>query len=136
MENCIFCKIINNEINSIKVYEDVNFIAIEDITPTNKGHTLIIPKKHSENILEMDSETSSELTKIIKKIGKSIIKGLGAKGFNTIINTGKEAGQEVFHTHIHIIPRFENDKIEFPKGKETTKEELILTAEKIIKNLD
>jgi len=136
MENCIFCKIINNEINSIKVYEDVNFIAIEDITPINKGHTLIIPKKHSENILEMDSETSSELTKIIKKIGKSIIKGLGAKGFNTIINTGKEAGQEVFHTHIHIIPRFENDKIEFPKGKETTKEELILTAEKIIKNLD
>lgn len=135
MENCIFCKIVKGELPCIKIYEDEEFIAFEDIQPVNKGHTLIIPKEHSSDILKMNPKMGTVAFKLIQKIGTAMMKGLDAKGFNTIINTKAPAGQTVFHTHINIVPRYENDGLKLFRKKEITEEERIITAEKIIKGL-
>lgn len=109
--NCIFCKILNNEISSRKVYEDSDFIAILDAFPANEGHTLVIPKKHFENIFEIDSETISKAYKIAQIIANKIKDKMGIKNINILQNNGAIAGQSVNHFHIHIIPRKENDTI-------------------------
>ncbi len=109
--NCIFCKILNGEIPSNKVFENDNFIAILDAFPANEGHTLVIPKKHYENIFEIDEDTLKEGYAIAKKIATSIKKALNVKDINILQNNGALAGQTVNHFHIHIIPRKENDKV-------------------------
>ena len=110
MEDCIFCKIVRGEIPSSKVYEDDNVIAFLDISPVNKGHTLVIPKKHSENILEDDFEDVIACMEAIRKIAPKVMESVNADGFNLSVNTNKAAGQEVMHTHFHIIPRFNDDE--------------------------
>lgn len=109
--NCIFCKILNGEIPSNKVFENDNFIAILDAFPASEGHTLVIPKKHYENIFEIDEDTLKEGYAIAKKIANSIKKSLSVEDINILQNNGALAGQTVNHFHIHIIPRKENDKI-------------------------
>ena len=109
MTSCIFCKIINGDIPSEKVYEDDTFIVIQTLTQSVKGHTLIIPKEHSTDIMHMDSSLGTPLLKLIQHVGNAQKKGLGADGFNIAVNTGSKAGQQVFHTHIHILPRYEGD---------------------------
>lgn len=109
--NCIFCKILNGEIPSNKVFENDNFIAILDAFPANEGHTLVIPKKHYENIFEIDEDTLKEGYAIAKKIATSIKKSLNVEDINILQNNGTLAGQTVNHFHIHIIPRKENDKV-------------------------
>jgi len=109
---CIFCQIIEGSIPSEKVYEDDNLLAILDISQTTKGHTLVLPKKHSNNFLEMDEKEYMNLMNKVQILSKKIIKNLNAKGCNILINTNKEAGQTVMHSHVHIIPRYdENDSI-------------------------
>lgn len=136
MENCLFCKIIRGEIPSIKVYEDNDFIAFEDLKPTNKGHTIIIPKEHSQDILDMNKELGCKALETIQKIGTACMKGLNAQGFNTMINTKPASGQVIFHTHIHIIPRYEGDGIKHWKQYDVPEEERVMAAEKIIKALE
>ena len=108
-KDCIFCKIVNNEINSKKVYEDDNFIAILDANPRVDGHTLIITKQHFRNLLDMPSSIGNELLDAIKNVSFNIIKHKKADGINVISNNESSAGQAVFHTHLHIIPRKKND---------------------------
>ena len=108
-ENCIFCKIIKGDIPAAKVYEDEKTLAFLDIAPVNKGHTLVIPKKHSKNLLEDDMDDLDICMKTIKKVAKAVMGATGADGFNLGANTNSAAGQVVFHTHFHIIPRFEDD---------------------------
>lgn len=108
MEECIFCKIARKEIQSNIVDETENFLAFLDIHPKVKNHTLIIPKKHFSNLIEMNSELSKELIDFIKKIAKKYLKE-GAKGFNLIVNNGEEAGQVIKHLHFHILPRKRGD---------------------------
>ena len=118
---CIFCKIIEGEIPSSKVYEDDEFLAILDLSQTTKGHTLVMPKKHYANILEMPSDEVGKLMSKTQLIAKKIVKNMNAKGCNILINTSKEAGQTIEHTHVHIIPRYSEDdsiKIEFSENKE------------------
>lgn len=103
----IFQKIINGDIPSFKVYEDDKFIAILDVNPINTGHTLVIPKKIKINILEEDSQTRSELFELATKISNNIIEKLQAHGIKWVTNVNSTAGQEVFHTHIHLIPYYE-----------------------------
>ena len=105
VEDCLFCKIVKREIKSDFVYEDDNFIAILDIKPKSSGHTLIIPKKHFRNILDMPSSMGNELLGVIKEISLKLIKEGKAEGVNVIINNESAAGQVVFHSHFHIIPR-------------------------------
>ncbi len=108
-DKCIFCKIIKNEISSHKVYEDDKVLAFLDINPTNPGHILLISKEHYENTIKTPEELLQYMITVVKKIAPAIIKGVGAKAWNLIVNNGADAGQVVFHTHWHIIPRFKDD---------------------------
>ncbi|MEK6916156.1 MAG: HIT family protein [Nanoarchaeota archaeon] len=117
-ENCIFCKIIAGEIPAAKVYEDNKVVAFLNIAPTNNGHTLIVPKNHSIDMLEDNDKDLAAVMKATKKVGKAIMKAVSAGGFNFIANTKPAAGQVIFHTHFHIIPRFDNDGLKhWPSGK-------------------
>lgn len=109
--NCIFCKILNNEIPARKIFENDDFIAILDAFPANEGHTLVIPKKHFENIFEIDEKTISNAYKIAKIIAEKIKNNLGIENINILQNNGAIAGQSVNHFHIHVIPRKENDTV-------------------------
>ena len=116
--DCIFCKIIAGEIPSYKVYEDDNVFAFLDIAPVNVGHTLVIPKKHYENMEDISEEELCNLARVVKRIGKSIKEGLGVKGYNININNKEVAGQNVPHLHFHIIPREEGDGLKlWSQGK-------------------
>lgn len=106
--DCIFCKIIAGEIPSYKVYEDDNVFAFLDITQGTKGHTLIIPKKHIKNVYELDEETIFNVFKVVPMISKALKKAFNPIGLN-IINNNDQPHQSVFHFHIHLIPRYEDD---------------------------
>lgn len=109
--NCIFCKIIDGQIPSATVYEDDDFKAILDIAPSHKGHTIILPKYHAANIFELPDEIACKALPTAKKIAAAIKAETGCDGINILQNNGEAAGQSVFHLHIHVIPRFENDGI-------------------------
>lgn len=105
-EDCIFCKIINGEIPSAKVYEDEKVYAFLDISQVTKGHTLVIPKTHTKNIFETPSEVAKELFERVPKIANAIKDTYKPLGMNLIQNNGEAAEQSVFHLHIHLIPRY------------------------------
>jgi histidine triad (HIT) family protein len=109
MNNCLFCKIVNNQIPCHKVYDDENVLAFLDIDPLAKGHIVVIPKKHAENILDLDDENLVNLFLAIKKITQHLKNKLNPDGFNIGINMRKYAGQAVEHLHAHILPRFKGD---------------------------
>lgn len=109
MENCVFCKIINNEIPSYKIYEDDDFLAFLDISQVTKGHTLVIPKKHVKDIFEIDEDLMAKTYALVNKLANEICSKLGANGVNLLNNNGAIAGQTVFHYHVHIIPRYDTD---------------------------
>lgn len=121
---CIFCKIVNNEIPSYKIYEDDHVLAFLDLSQVTKGHTLVIPKKHYSNYLECDKEDLCRVNEVAQKIGNDLMKKLNCSGMNILSNINEVAGQSVFHFHMHVIPRYsENDDcvIEF---KESPKQDL------------
>lgn len=110
---CVFCDIVDGKIPSKKIFENENLIAILDISQTTKGHTLIIPKKHFNNMLETDENILKEMIALSKTLGNKIVKNMNANGLNVLINTNGSAGQTVMHTHMHLIPRYNlNDSIE------------------------
>lgn len=110
---CIFCEIVNGNIPSKKVYEDDNFLAILDLSQTTYGHTLVMPKKHYDNFLAMPANEARKLMEVVNIVANKIYKNLDCKGCNILMNTNEVAGQTVMHTHVHIIPRYnENDSIE------------------------
>lgn len=110
MVDCIFCKIVNGEIPSHKVYEDENVLAFLDANPSSKGHTLVIPKEHVENIHQ--ASDMDYMWKSIVKVSDAVKDAFNAEGLNISQNNGKVAGQEVFHLHFHITPRYTGDEIE------------------------
>lgn len=104
-QDCIFCKIVEGEIPSTKVYEDETVLAFMDINPWEKGHTLVIPKKHFDPITNVPDDILQQIIVVAKKIAAAQVKGLNAIGVNIAQANGKAAGQEVPHVHFHIIPR-------------------------------
>ncbi|CAI3466227.1 HIT family protein [Enterococcus cecorum] len=107
MEDCIFCKIIDGEIPSYKIYEDEVVYAFLDITQVTPGHTLVVPKKHAKDIFEYDEELASQVFARIPKIARALEKAYpDMQGLNIINNNREVAYQSVFHSHIHLIPRF------------------------------
>lgn len=106
MTDCIFCKIIAGEIPAAKVYEDEKVLAFLDISQVTAGHTLVVPKQHFRNLLEMDADSSSQLFESIPQIARKVMKATGALGMNVINNNEEIAGQTVFHTHVHLAPRY------------------------------
>ena len=108
-EKCIFCKLANGEIPSATIYENEDFRVILDLNPATKGHALILPKEHFANIFEMPEEWEMKAFALAKKMGAKMMEVLKCDGFNVVQNNGAAAGQTVFHFHIHLIPRYEND---------------------------
>lgn len=108
-EDCIFCKIANGDIPSKTLYEDDDFRVILDLGPATKGHALILPKDHYANLYELPEETAAGVMKLAKKMATQMTGKLGCDGFNLVQNNGETAGQTVFHFHLHLIPRYEND---------------------------
>lgn len=139
MKDCIFCKIINKEIPSYPVYEDNEVYAFLDITQTTKGHTLVIPKKHVQDIFEYEEGLAESLFSRVPKIARAMEKAFPEmKGLNIINNNKEIAYQSVFHTHIHLIPRYSKEddfKLVFAdNGKNYSTEEMNQIAEAIRKN--
>ncbi len=124
-ENCIFCKIANGEIPSKTLYEDGKFRVILDLGPATKGHALILPKDHYKNLYELPEDYAADAIKLAKKMMTQMTEKLGCEGFNLVQNNGELAGQTVFHFHMHMIPRYQNDgqTIGWKPG-EPTQEEL------------
>jgi histidine triad (HIT) family protein len=112
----LFTKIINGEIPAVKVYEDEHVYAFLDINPVSKGHTLVVPKKPCEGLLDCDPEILASLIKAVQKIARAVKAAAHADGINIMQNDGAAAGQKVFHLHFHVIPRFENDGFTHWKG--------------------
>lgn len=108
-EDTVFSKIIRREIPAHIVYEDDATLAFLDISPVNKGHTLVIPKKPVRNIFDADDATLARVMSTIRRIAPAVQKATGADGINIHSNHEAAAGQEVFHLHFHVIPRFEGD---------------------------
>lgn len=136
MDNCIFCKILKNEIPSSTVYEDGKFRAIMDIAPVNKGHVILLAKEHTANLLEADDELLSTALPAVKKVANAVKKTVGCDGINILQNNGEAAGQTVFHLHIHVIPRNKKDGVELPPPKDNYADgEAAKLAKKIAENL-
>ena len=130
----VFCKIIDGEIPSIRVYEDDDVLAILDISQTTKGHTLVMPKTHCESLLSCPAETLNKVMLVAQRIGQAEISILGAKGVNILANCGEAAGQTVPHFHVHVIPRYLGGEGGFRltmERQDTSKMNLPMLAEEI-----
>lgn len=134
--NCVFCKIVSKELPSTLVYEDEHAYAFLDIKPNAAGHTLVIPKKHYPNLYETPDEILGVLMPTARKIAIALKDAVESEGTNIIINTEPAAGQVVFHTHIHVIPRFSKDGFKpWPPKKQYADGEMEKIAEKIKQSL-
>ena len=129
--NCIFCAIAAGEIPSFKVYEDEQVLAYLDINPFSKGHTLVIPKKHSSGLVDTDDETLAVVIARVKKVAAHLKEKLGCDGFNIVQNNGEAAGQTVRHVHFHIVPRWTGDDATSFVGKPGDMEALKALAEQV-----
>ena len=133
-KDCIFCKIVRGEIPTHKVYEDDDVLAFLDISQVTKGHVLVIPKVHSDNFLSTPQETMHKVMDVAQRIGQAQIVKLGAKGVNILSNVNKEAGQSVYHFHVHVIPRYdkkEGFRIEMKENGNPKDLSLPVLAEKL-----
>jgi len=133
MSKCLFCKIIDGEIPSQKIYEDDETFAFLDINPVNPGHALVVPKKHSENLYDIEEEDWLEVTKTVKMLAPKIKEAMKADGINIEMNNDKAAGQVIFHTHVHIVPRIDDDGFRHWPGTPYKDGEAEKIAEKITK---
>ncbi|PJN86723.1 HIT family protein [Bacillus sp. mrc49] len=106
MSDCIFCKIIDGEIPSTKVFENEHVLAFLDISQVTKGHTLVIPKVHKENLYELTPEIAKNLFEVVPEISRAMKQEFNPVGLNLLNNNGEAAGQSVFHFHMHLIPRY------------------------------
>lgn len=125
-ESCTFCKIARKEAPASTVYEDENVIAFMSIQPINVGHTLVVPKKHYENIYEIPEEEVAHLHKVVKKLAHAMKKAVDAEGIRIVQNNGEAAGQVIFHMHVHIIPMYMNHSWThrvIPRGADTLKDD-------------
>ncbi len=130
VEDCIFCKIIRKQADATVVYEGPETIAFLDISPLNHGHTLVVPKLHYPTMMEMPPEEVGKLFTVVAKLIKGIQKATSADGISIGQSNGKAASQEVFHVHVHIIPRY-NHEMMFPERKQAKRQELEEIGRKI-----
>jgi histidine triad (HIT) family protein len=114
---CVFCEIVAGTAPAIRVYEDDDVLGILDIRPFTRGHTLVVPKRHSVDLTDTPAETLAGLVAVGQRIAQATrLSALGATGNNIAINDGKSAMQTVFHIHLHVIPRRDGDKLSVAKG--------------------
>lgn len=135
MEPTLFDRIISRELPSEIVYENEFTIAFLDINPTNHGHTLVVPKKHSANIYEVDKESWAHVMETVRMLAPKIKEALHADGINIMMNNDTAAGQMVFHSHVHIIPRFEGDGFKHWPGTPYNEGEMATVGKRIRQSL-
>lgn len=135
MVDCIFCKIIAGEIPAARVYEDDEILAFLDIHPNTKGHTLIIPKAHVDDVREATPEQMVAVLKTVQRIAPAILLATESEGFNIAMNNGAAAGQVVLHWHTHLIPRTKEDGLQFWPEQAYAEGEALELAKKIQKYL-
>jgi histidine triad (HIT) family protein len=116
MRDCIFCRIVAGEMPAVRVLETPGVLAFLDIAPVHYGHTLIIPKAHHENLLELPDALWTEIGRVCRRVAQALRTTLSAQGFNVQMNNFEAAGQVVFHAHLHVIPRYYTDGLQlFPQ---------------------
>ena len=106
MRDCIFCRIAAGEVPAVRVLETPRVLAFLDIAPVNYGHTLVIPKAHHQNLLELPDALWTEMGQVCRRVAQALRAALSAQGFNLGMNNFEAAGQVVFHAHLHVIPRY------------------------------
>lgn len=122
-DDCIFCKLANGVIPTFSIYEDEEFKVILDANPASYGHALVLPKQHFDNVYSMDEETQGKVFKVAAKMAKSVKEKLSCDGVNILQNNEEAAGQTVFHFHMHVIPRYNNDGVGLNWVPQTVEEE-------------
>ena len=112
--HCIFCDLIHGAAEVSVCYEDANAIAFMDIQPVNVGHTLIVPREHFESLADIPTDLAMHLFEVAMQLGPVVRQVTRALGTNIVVNSGRAAGQDVFHYHVHLIPRMEGDGFDIP----------------------
>jgi histidine triad (HIT) family protein len=112
--DCLFCKIVSQEIPSERIAEDERTVSFMDINPGTRGHALVIPREHATDLLEIDPEDLAATVQAAQRLARKAVKALGADGVNLINSCGKAAWQTVFHFHVHVIPRYADDPLRLP----------------------
>lgn len=134
--DCIFCRIVKGEIPCAEVYSDARVLAFLDLNPQKPGHTLVIPKAHYPDIFTLPDELFADIFPVIQKIGKALMAATDADGLNILQNNHPAAGQSVFHTHWHLVPRHEADGLHhWPMGQYASKDEMASVAAGIKRRL-
>jgi histidine triad (HIT) family protein len=113
-ESCKFCRIVNKKASASLVYEDDKALAFMDIHPMSEGHTLVIPKRHYETIYNIPDEEIAHLFKVVKRIANAVKKAVNAEGISIFQQNERAARQDVFHMHVHVVPRYEGKKLPHP----------------------
>jgi histidine triad (HIT) family protein len=113
-DDCIFCKIVAGELPANKIHEDERTIAFMDISPATRGHLLVIPKAHARDVLEVEAEDLEACARSAQALARRIKERLGADGVNILNSCGSAAWQTVFHFHVHVIPRYDDDPLQLP----------------------
>ncbi len=112
--SCIFCDIVRGAAEVSVCYEDPLALAFLDIQPVNPGHTLVVPREHFESLVDLPAELANHLFQVATRLGTIVRKISRAEGLNIVVNSGAAAGQDVFHYHVHIIPRMKGDGFDIP----------------------
>ncbi|NLL84186.1 MAG: HIT domain-containing protein [Lentisphaerae bacterium] len=128
---CVFCKILQGEIPCFKVYEDADTLAFLDIGPFEKGHTLVIPRRHGELLTDLTEEEAATLGVVTRRIGGLLMERLPCDGFNVMQNNGACASQVVPHVHFHVVPRWSGRDINWQSIKYDSTEEMAALAERL-----
>ncbi len=135
MSSCVFCQIVGGTAPASLVYDDEEIVAFLDLFPVHPGHTLVVPRVHVEDLRTCPLPVAGRLFRVSAQLAPAIVKATGAAGFNVWTANGKAAGQEIFHLHLHVLPRFEDDSfgLRFPKSypREAARHELEVLAERI-----
>lgn len=131
-DNCIFCKLANGVFPTNTIYEDEDFRVILDLGPVTKGHALILSKEHYKNLYELPEETAGKVMMLAKKMATRMTDKLQADGFNLLQNNNEVAGQTVFHFHLHLIPRYNDDGQELTMKPGKPSEEELLAVKEIL----
>jgi histidine triad (HIT) family protein len=135
-QSCIFCQIVRKQAPASIIYEDETVLVFLDIRPLNLGHTLVIPKGHYVDIFDIPENVLSQTHKVSKLASLAVKKATNANGISIIQQNGKAAGQDIFHIHVHVVPRFEGQKLPpFRELREVEREKLDVMANKIRKHL-
>jgi histidine triad (HIT) family protein len=131
-DDCIFCKIVAGEIPSHQVQEDEHTIAFMDLNPWTRGHALVVPKRHSRDLLEIADDDLDHVARAAKRLAQRMKDRLGCDGINLLNSCGEAAWQTVFHFHIHVIPRYEDDPLRLPtRPQEASPDELAKVADEL-----